>query len=124
MRLNFKILSLSIFFLLNNCTMTLQSFFEALNYSKNSVDFLSFITTDKTTTDHGLSYLFRKDCTLTRALKFKKICQEINKKDLITYNEYLNLNKTKKVYKKKVVRIKKINVPSMAYPISQIKLNK
>ena len=62
MRLNFKILFLSIFFVLNNCTMTLQSFFEALNYSKNSVDFLSFITTDKTTTDHALSYLFKKDC--------------------------------------------------------------
>ena len=115
MRLNFKILSLSIFFLLNNCTMTLQSFFEALNYSKNSVDFLSFITTDKTTTDHALSYLFKKDCSLARSFKFNKVCQEINKENLVIDSGYLNLNKTKKIYKKRVVKIKKINVPSMAY---------
>jgi len=95
--------------------MSLSTLFDAVIYSKNSADFLSFVTTDKTTTDHGLSYLFRKDCTLSRALKFNKICQEINKKDLISYNEYLNLNKTKKVYKKRIVKIKKINVPSMAY---------
>ena len=95
--------------------MSLSALFDAVTYSKNSADFLSFVTTDKTTTDHGLSYLFRKDCTLARALKFNKICQEINKKDLISYNEYLNLNKTKKVYKKRIVKIKKIKVPSMAY---------
>ena len=116
MKSYFKIYFIFIFFILNNCSISLSTLFEAFTYSKNSVDFLSFITTDKTTTDHGLSYLFKKDCTLTRALKFKKICQEINKKDLISYNEYLNLNKTKKVYKKeRVVRIKKIKVPSMAY---------
>ena len=116
MRLNFKILSLSIFFLLNNCTMTLQSFFEALNYSKNSVDFLSFITTDKTTTDHALSYLFKKDCSLARSFKFNKVCQEINKENLVIDSEYLNLTKTKKVYKqKRFIKVKKIKGPSMAY---------
>ena len=116
MRLNFKILFLSIFFVLNNCTMTLQSFFEALNYSKNSVDFLSFITTDKTTTDHALSYLFKKDCSLARSFKLNKICQEINKEDLVIHSEYLNLTKTKKVYKqKRFIKVKKIKVPSMAY---------
>ena len=116
MRLNFKILFLSIFFVLNNCTMTLQSFFEALNYSKNSVDFLSFITTDKTTTDHALSYLFKKDCSLARSFKFNKVCQEINKENLVIDSEYLNLTKTKKVYKqKRFIKVKKIKVPSMAY---------
>ena len=116
MRLNFKILFLSIFFVLNNCTMTLQSFFEALNYSKNSVDFLSFITTDKTTTDHALSYLFKKDCSLARSFKFNKVCREINKENLVIDSEYLNLTKTKKVYKqKRFIKVKKIKVPSMAY---------
>jgi hypothetical protein len=96
--------------------MTLQSFFEALNYSKNSVDFLSFITTDKTTTDHALSYLFKKDCSLARSFKFNKVCQEINKENLVIDSEYLNLTKTKKVYKqKRFIKVKKIKVPTIAY---------
>ena len=95
--------------------MSLQSFFNTLNYSKNSADFLSYITTNKTTTDHALSYLFKKDCSLTRSLELKQICEEINKENLVIDRGYLNLNKTKKVYKKRVVKIKKINVPSMAY---------
>ena len=70
---------------------------------------------DKTTTDHALSYMFNKDCTLARTFKLKKICKEINKENLILDNKHLNLKKTKKVYKKRVVKIKKINVPSMAY---------
>ena len=116
MKSYFKIYFIFIFFTLNSCSTSIQSIIDTFNYSKNSADVFSFVTTDKTTTDHGLSYLFRKDCTLSRALKFNKICQEINKKDLISYNEYLNFNKTKKVYKKeRVVRIKKIKVPSMAY---------
>ena len=95
--------------------MSLQNFFDSLNYSKNSADFLSYVTTDKTTTDHALSYLFNRDCSLARSLKLKEICQEINKENLIVNKEYLNLNKTKKVYKKRIVKIKKIKVPSMAY---------
>ena len=86
-----------------------------MNYSKNSADFLSYVTTDKTTTDHALSYLFNRDCSLARSLKLKQICQEINKENLNIDNQYLNLNKTKKIYKKKLVKVKKINVPSMAY---------
>ena len=95
--------------------MSLQNFFDSLNYSKNSADFLSYVTTDKTTTDHALSYLFNRDCSLARSLKLKEICQEINKENLNIDNQYLNLNKKKKIYKKKVVKVKKINVPSMAY---------
>ena len=116
MKSYFKIYFIFIFFILNNCSISLSTLFEAFTYSKNSVDFLSFITTDKTTTDHGLSYLFRKDCTLTRALKFNKVCQEINKENLVIDSEYLNLTKTKKVYKqKRFIKVKKIKVPSMAY---------
>ena len=95
--------------------MSLQSLFDTFNYSKNSADFLSYVTTDKTTTDHALSYFFSKDCSLARSLKSKKICEEINKENLVIDSKYLNLNKTKTVYKKRIVKIKKINVPSMAY---------
>ena len=115
MKSYFKIYFIFIFFILNNCSISLSTLFEAFTYSKNSVDFLSYITTDKTTTDHALSYLFKKDCSLARSLKLKQICEEINKENLVIDSGYLNLNKTKKVYKKRVVKIKKINVPSMAY---------
>ena len=96
--------------------MSLQSFFNTLNYSKNSADFLSFVTTDKTTTDHALSYMFKKDCSLSRTLKLKQICQEVYKENLVINNkEKLDVKKIKKVYKKRIVKIKKIKVPSMAY---------
>ena len=111
----FKIYFIFIFFTLNSCSISLQSIFDTLNYSKNSADVLSYVTTDKTTTDHALSYIFNKDCSLARTFKLKQICEEINKENLILNNKHLNLKKTKKVYKKRVVKVKKINVPSMAY---------
>ena len=96
--------------------MSLQSIFDTLNYSKNSADFLSFVTTDKTTTDHALSYIFQKDCSLARTLKLKQICQEIYKEKLVINNkDKLDVKKINKVYKKRIVKIKKIKVPSMAY---------
>jgi hypothetical protein len=96
--------------------MSLQSIFDTLNYSKNSADFLSFVTTDKTTTDHALSYIFKKDCSLARTLKLKQICQEIYKEKLVINNkDKFDVKKINKVYKKRIVKIKKIKVPSMAY---------
>ena len=116
MKLSFKIFILLSFLFLNNCSMSLQSIFDTLNYSKNSADFLSFVTTDKTTTDHALSYIFKKDCSLARTLKLKQICQEIYKEKLVINNkEKLDVKKINKVYKKRIVKIKKIKVPSMAY---------
>ena len=115
MKLIFKIFFLLSFLILNNCSMSLQSIFESFNYSKNSADFLSYVTTDKTTTDHALSYMFNKDCSLARTLQLKKICQEIKKENLVGIKELSNVNRIKKIHKKKVIKIKKINVPSMAY---------
>ena len=115
MKLIFKIFFLSSILFLNNCSLSLQSFFDTLNYSKNSADVLSYITTEKTTTDHLLSNIFQKDCSLARTLKLKEICQEINKENLVISNKQLNIKKTKKIYKKRIVKIKKIKVPSMAY---------
>ena len=116
MKLNFRIYFLPIFFILSNCSISLQSIFDAVNYSKNSADFLSYVDTDKTTTDHALSYIFQKDCSLTRSLKFKKICEEINKENLANNKKHLILKKETKFYKQKSVnKVKKIKVPSMAY---------
>ena len=116
MKLSFKIFILLSFLFLNSCSISLQSIIDSLNYSKNSADFLSYVTTDKSTTDHALSYMFKKDCSLARTLKLKQICQEVFKEKLIINNkEKLDTKKTKKVYKKRIVKIKKIKVPSMAY---------
>ena len=116
MKLSFKIFILLSFLFLNSCSISLQSIIDSLNYSKNSADFLSYVTTDKTTTDHALSYMFKKDCSLARTLKLKQICQEVFKEKLIINNkEKLDTKKTKKVYKKRIVKIKKIKLPSIAY---------
>ena len=116
MQLSFKIFILLSFLFLNSCSISLQSIIDSLNYSKNSADFLSYVTTDKTTTDHALSYMFKKDCSLARTLKLKQICQEVYKENLVINNkEKFDVKKTKKVYKKRIVKIKKIKVPSMAY---------
>ena len=116
MKLSFKIFILLSFLFLNSCSISLQSIIDSLNYSKNSADFLSYVTTDKTTTDHALSYMFKKDCSLARTLKLKQICEEVFKEKLIINNkEKLDTKKTKKVYKKRIVKMKKIKVPSMAY---------
>ena len=116
MKLIFKILFLLSFLILNNCSMSIQSIIDTLNYSKNSADFLSYVSTEKTTTDHALSYMFKKDCSLTRTLKLKKICEEINKENLVINNEYIEFNKPKKkIYKRRNLVKNKIKVPSMAY---------
>ena len=110
-----KIFPILLLFFLSSCTLTLQSFLDVFNYSKNSADAVSYIATEKTTTDHALSYIFNKDCSLARTLTLKQICQEINK----SYSEnpsHLNKNLNKVNNKKKVVKLKKrIKVPSMAY---------
>ena len=105
---------------LNNCSssMSLSTFMDYFNYSKASVDVFSYSTTDKTTTDHALSYFFGKDCSMARTIKLKAICQEI-KKDNGYQNKYLSENKIKRRIKSKNIYQKKkiIKVPSMAYDI-------
>ena len=105
--------------ILNNCSsLTLSSFIDYFNYSKTGIDILSYSTTDKTTTDHAISYIFGKDCSMARTIKLKAICEEV-KKDHGYKNEYLNKNKIKKYVKRKNTYQKKkiIKVPSMAYDI-------
>ena len=111
----FKIFFLFTFFLLNNCSVS--NFLDSLNYSKTGVDVYSYTVTNKTTNDHVLSYLFDKDCSLSRTLKLKKICNEIQKDNFDTINENIVLIETKKENYKKKITIKKkiIKVPSMAY---------
>ena len=118
MKLLFKIFSINLFLLLANCSMSLQSITDALNYSKNSADFLSYVATEKTTTDHALSYMFNKDCSLSRTLKLKQICEEIKKTNLHLISKQKNsVNKIKRNNRtKEFVKLrKKIKVPSMAY---------
>ena len=72
--------------------------------------------TEKTTSDHALSYMFGKDCSLARTLKLKAICNEIQK-DQKYKNDYLKIKKKNSQIKRKYSYQKKkiIKVPSMAY---------
>ena len=116
MKFSIKILLFLSFFILNNCAITFQNILDGLNYSKTSADFLSFATTKKTTSDHALSYLFNKDCSLGRSLKFKAICEEIRKKDFIRSNDLVKNKDIKIVNVRKIKKKKKkLIVPSMAY---------
>jgi len=116
------ILILLIFFNLNNCSLTTSGLIDMFNYSKTSADIISYANTKKTTSDHFISYVFNRDCSLARTLKLKAICKEIIKKDKrnVEYNfnknqikviKYKNLSNIKSNYSKKKQPI----VPSMAY---------
>lgn len=103
--------------ILNNCSsLSLPSFMEYFNYSKTGADVLSYSTTEKTTSDHALSYLFGKDCSLARPLRLKAICREINK-DHNYKSKYINTKQVKSFPKKNNIYPKRkiIKVPSMAY---------
>ena len=46
-----------------------------VGYVKLGADTTSYITTNKTTTDHVLSEVTQKDCKILRLLKDKDICK-------------------------------------------------
>ena len=103
--------------ILNNCSnLSLTSFMDYFNYSKTGIDVLSYSTTEKTTSDHALSYLLGKDCSLARSLRLKAICNEINK-DHNYKSKYINTKQVKSFPKKNNIYPKRkiIKVPSMAY---------
>ncbi len=106
---------LFILFVLSGCSMSISSIIDALNYSKTGADVLSYAATEKTTTDHTLSYVFKKDCSLARTLKLKAICNEINKETNSFNNIKKNYQIKKKIIHKKITKKKRIIVPSMAY---------
>jgi len=48
----------------------------ALQVLSLAIDGISYLATDKTLADHGLSAVTQKDCKLLRSLNDKKVCQE------------------------------------------------
>ena len=116
-----NIIVLFVFFLLSNCSHMTLSLMDMLNYSKTGADIISYANTQKTTSDHLISYVFSKDCSLARTLKLQAICNEIQKenhrsfsslnKERIKIIKYKHLKSIKNNYSKK----KQPVVPSMAY---------
>jgi hypothetical protein len=49
---------------------------EIASWIKTGADVISYIETDKTTTDHALSYVMNKDCSVFYLLESKAICYE------------------------------------------------
>ena len=47
---------------------------EVASWIKTGMDVISYIETDKTTTDHALSYVMDKDCSAFYLLQGKAIC--------------------------------------------------
>jgi hypothetical protein len=47
---------------------------EVASWIKTGADVISYIETDKTTTDHALSYVMNKDCSAFYLLQGKAMC--------------------------------------------------
>ena len=51
-----------------------------LSFVKTTAELVTSYYTDKTATDHAVSFVLGKDCKMTRVAKRKKICEEIKPK--------------------------------------------
>ena len=51
-----------------------------LSFAKTTTELLTEYYTDKTATDHAVSFVLGKDCKMTRAAKREKICEDIKPK--------------------------------------------
>ena len=51
-----------------------------LSFAKTTTELLTEYYTDKTATDHAVSFVLGKDCKMTRVAKREKICEEIKPK--------------------------------------------
>tara|TARA_B100001013_G_scaffold256254_1_gene160085 strand:+ start:722 stop:1081 length:360 start_codon:yes stop_codon:yes gene_type:complete len=116
MKIFLNIIVLISLFTLNNCVVTLGNVVDYINYSKTAADIVTYSITEKTTSDHALSYMLGKDCSLARSLKLKAICNEIQKNQKYKNNHLkikkksLQINRKYSYQKKKIIK-----VPSMAY---------
>ncbi|WP_419797330.1 MAG: hypothetical protein ACNI26_13525 [Terasakiella sp.] len=61
----------SLIFILSGCAAP-----PALQILSLALDGISYIATDKTLADHGLSAVTQKDCKLLRSLQDQEICQK------------------------------------------------
>ena len=48
-----------------------------LNYASMALSGISYISTSKGPSDHAISYVTKKDCSLLRALALKPVCIEV-----------------------------------------------
>lgn len=72
-----KALLLMVVLLLVMCGCTLPIAIRTITITANGT---SYITTNKTLSDHGLSYILDSDCSMLRVMSEKPICKE--QKDL------------------------------------------
>lgn len=60
--------------ILGSFTLTACSLPPSLQVASWAIDGISYLTTDKSLTDHGLSMMTKSDCALLRGLKGERIC--------------------------------------------------
>ena len=81
---------LSVCFFCKGCT-AIPPIIEVASWIKTGVDVISYVETDKTTTDHALSYVMDEDCSTFNLLQGKSICSPHHEM-LASKMIYLNCN--------------------------------
>lgn len=114
--LNKPFLLISTLFLLSNCSIiapaSMQSSFKYLSFTKGAIDTASFVKTGKTSTDHFISAFVGKDCRISRIIRKKAICIEIDAK-VFKYKLY---NKGQELSENNIV---KMQFPSEIYDFNK-----
>ena len=102
----------SVILLLTSCSAIAPSSFETsfkyFGFVKGGMDGVSFLATGKTTNDHMLSAVIGKDCRISRLIKKKPICIEIDPKvfkyklfkegKLVTSNNVIKMQFPSEIY--------------------------
>ena len=71
--------------IIGNCSLitpmtTSSTTIKELSFVKTTAELFTSYYTDKTATDHAVSFVLGKDCKMTRVAKREKICEEIKPK--------------------------------------------
>ena len=71
--------------IIGNCSLitpmtTSSTTIKELSFVKTTAELVTSYYTDKTATDHAVSFVLGKDCKMTRVAKREKICEEIKPK--------------------------------------------
>lgn len=75
-RLSLQLMLLGVFFLLPGCALIPP----VVSQISWVISGISYIATSKSPSDHAVSIIMKKDCSLLRMLSFKPICVDISEK--------------------------------------------
>jgi hypothetical protein len=94
-KVNARVRSISVIFfaiILSGCAMPLP-----LQIASWALDGISYITTEKSVTDHGISIVAQKDCALLRVVQGDDICSTYDNTGTIAVAETSNVDATNEI---------------------------